>query len=197
MLSFPSLFPLKKDFDSLYILYATSARSQGNLQYFPKKREKNFSGHMVNKTISELTPKQQRFIAEYAIDCNATQAAIRAGFARPGCRDTGRRLLKKPAIQQAVDAELRRRRQAAKYSRDKAEAEYEEARLLALASKQPSAAVMAIRGKARLYGLDRDVIEALPDAGRQLSAEERTQLAAAAAAAAAAARSRLRAVAVA
>jgi phage terminase small subunit len=26
-----------------------------------------------------LTPKQQRFVAEYLIDLNATQAAIRAG----------------------------------------------------------------------------------------------------------------------
>ncbi len=27
-----------------------------------------------------LTPKQQRFIQEYLIDLNATQAAIRAGY---------------------------------------------------------------------------------------------------------------------
>lgn len=28
----------------------------------------------------ELTPKQERFVAEYLIDLNATQAAIRAGY---------------------------------------------------------------------------------------------------------------------
>jgi phage terminase small subunit len=29
-----------------------------------------------------LTPKQERFVAEYQIDLNATQAAIRAGYSR-------------------------------------------------------------------------------------------------------------------
>jgi phage terminase small subunit len=29
-----------------------------------------------------LTPKQERFVAEYLVDLNATQAAIRAGYSR-------------------------------------------------------------------------------------------------------------------
>ncbi len=28
----------------------------------------------------KLTPKQERFVAEYLIDLNSTQAAIRAGY---------------------------------------------------------------------------------------------------------------------
>jgi phage terminase small subunit len=28
----------------------------------------------------KLTAKQERFVAEYPVDCNATQAAIRAGY---------------------------------------------------------------------------------------------------------------------
>jgi phage terminase small subunit len=36
-----------------------------------------------------MTPKQRRFVDEYATDLNATQAAIRAGYsartAAPGC----------------------------------------------------------------------------------------------------------------
>jgi phage terminase small subunit len=40
-----------------------------------------------------LTPKQERFVAEYLIDLNATQAAIRAGYARSGARTEGARLL--------------------------------------------------------------------------------------------------------
>jgi len=30
--------------------------------------------------LDDLTPKQRRFIEEYLIDLNATQAAIRAGY---------------------------------------------------------------------------------------------------------------------
>jgi hypothetical protein len=51
-----------------------------------------------------LTARQQRFVAEYAIDLNATQAAIRAGYSSHTAYSQGQRLLKHveiaPAIQQ-------------------------------------------------------------------------------------------------
>lgn len=34
--------------------------------------------------MNKLTPKQQRFIEEYLVDLNATQAAIRAGYSKNG-----------------------------------------------------------------------------------------------------------------
>jgi len=37
-------------------------------------------------TAAKLTPKQLRFIEEYLIDLNATQAAIRAGYSRDTAR---------------------------------------------------------------------------------------------------------------
>lgn len=40
-----------------------------------------------------LTDKQQRFVTEYLVDQNATQAAIRAGYAKSGARTEGARLL--------------------------------------------------------------------------------------------------------
>ena len=40
-----------------------------------------------------LSNKQQRFVAEYLVDLNATQAAIRAGYAKSGARTEGARLL--------------------------------------------------------------------------------------------------------
>jgi phage terminase small subunit len=45
-----------------------------------------------------LTPKQQRFVDEYLIDLNATQAAIRAGYAPKAAYATGHENLKKPQI---------------------------------------------------------------------------------------------------
>ena len=40
-----------------------------------------------------VTPKQQRFCDEYLIDCNATQAAIRAGYSEKTAKQIGQRLL--------------------------------------------------------------------------------------------------------
>ena len=34
----------------------------------------------VEKAKSKLTPRQSRFVDEYLVDLNATQAAIRAGY---------------------------------------------------------------------------------------------------------------------
>lgn len=40
-----------------------------------------------------MTPKQQRFVEEYLIDLNATQAAIRAGYSADTAEQQGSRLL--------------------------------------------------------------------------------------------------------
>lgn len=49
-----------------------------------------------------MTPKQQRFVEEYLIDLNATQAAIRAGYAESGARTEGARLLANADITDAI-----------------------------------------------------------------------------------------------
>lgn len=49
-----------------------------------------------------LTPKQQRFVEEYLIDLNATQAAIRAGYSAKTAKQQGQRLLTNVDVSQAV-----------------------------------------------------------------------------------------------
>ena len=56
-----------------------------------------------------LTPKQQRFVDEYLIDLNATQAAIRAGYSRNSARQIGVENLTKPVIAAAVAKAKRER----------------------------------------------------------------------------------------
>ena len=51
-----------------------------------------------------LNAKQQRFVAEYLIDLNATQAAIRAGYSEKTAKVIGAENLTKPAIAEAVSA---------------------------------------------------------------------------------------------
>jgi len=49
-----------------------------------------------------LTPKQRRFVDEYLVDLNATQAAIRAGYSRKNADVAGPRLLGNVGIADAV-----------------------------------------------------------------------------------------------
>lgn len=51
-----------------------------------------------------LTPKQERFVAEYLIDLNATQAAIRAGYSQRTAKVQGSRLLTNDNVAAAVQA---------------------------------------------------------------------------------------------
>lgn len=50
----------------------------------------------------KLTNKQQRFIEEYLIDLNATQAAIRAGYSEKTAKEQGHRLLTNVHIAKAI-----------------------------------------------------------------------------------------------
>lgn len=49
-----------------------------------------------------LNDKQKRFVAEYLIDLNATQAAIRAGYSVKTARQVGAENLSKPYIADAI-----------------------------------------------------------------------------------------------
>lgn len=49
-----------------------------------------------------LTDKQQRFVEEYMVDLNATQAAIRAGYSRDTAAEIGFENLRKPQISEAI-----------------------------------------------------------------------------------------------
>jgi len=53
-----------------------------------------------------MTDKQKRFCDEYLIDCNATQAAIRAGYSRKTAHAIGDENLKKPEIKGYIEERL-------------------------------------------------------------------------------------------
>jgi len=56
-----------------------------------------------------LTPKQVRFVQEYLVDLNATQAAIRAGYGEKGAHVAGSRLLRVRKVAEALaDAKAHR-----------------------------------------------------------------------------------------
>ena len=53
-----------------------------------------------------MTDKQKRFCDEYLIDCNATQAAIRAGYSPKTAYSIGEENLKKPELKTYIDERL-------------------------------------------------------------------------------------------
>jgi phage terminase small subunit len=59
---------------------------------------------------STLNYKQQIFVAEYLIDLNATQAAIRAGYSERSARQVSARLMTNAVIKAEMDAEIERRK---------------------------------------------------------------------------------------
>lgn len=65
-----------------------------------------------------LTAKQQRFIVEYLIDLNATQAAIRAGYAVKGAKDQAYQLMQRPEVVAAIKEAMEARNQRTKVDAD-------------------------------------------------------------------------------
>lgn len=56
-----------------------------------------------------VSQKQKRFIEEYLVDLNATQAAVRAGYAPKSAEKHSYRLLKRPDVAAAVEEAIARR----------------------------------------------------------------------------------------
>ncbi len=54
-----------------------------------------------------MTPKQERFVHEYLVDVNATQAAIRAGYSKKTAQEQSSRLLSNVMVSAAIAKEMK------------------------------------------------------------------------------------------
>ena len=66
-----------------------------------------------------MTKKQKRFVEEYLIDLNATQAAIRAGYSPETAGAIGAENLKKPEIKSRIDKAMAERSRRTGVSADR------------------------------------------------------------------------------
>lgn len=64
--------------------------------------------------MADLTPKQSRFVDEYLIDLNATQAAIRAGYSEKNASRIASELLDKTQVHSAIETKRSERSQETK-----------------------------------------------------------------------------------
>ncbi len=65
-----------------------------------------------------LTPKQQLFVAEYLLNLNATQAAVRAGYSKKTAYSVGHENLKKPEVAAAIQEAMEARSQRTEIAQD-------------------------------------------------------------------------------
>ena len=113
--------------------------------------------------MAELTPKQERFCREYLIDLNATQAAIRAGYAEGSAKVTASRLLSNANVAARI-AELQEK--TARKVEITAEAIANELALLAFANMEDYAKVggdLSKLTREQLAAIQEAVFEELED----------------------------------
>lgn len=106
-----------------------------------------------------LTPKQEAFARGYFETGNAAEAYRRAYDADENARDNwiyveACQLLDNPKITLRLEELQHEAARISQYTVSQAFKEYEEARKLAVDEKNPSAAVGAVSGKVKLFGLE-------------------------------------------
>ena len=109
-----------------------------------------------------MTNKQKRFADEYLIDCNATQAAIRAGYSEKTARQIGQENLSKPDIKKYIDEQLEKMQ-----SDSVASAEEVMRYLTSVVRGQSTSSVLSLCGDGC-----QEVIEKAPDEKERLKAAE-------------------------
>ncbi len=112
--------------------------------------------------MAKLTDKQKIFVKQYCSNgFNATKAAISAGYSDKAARQQGSHTLSKIDIQEAIEKFMSKASDKALVTIESLIKELDENRSIALSAETPqtSAANAATMGKARLCGLDKQLIE--------------------------------------
>ena len=118
-----------------------------------------------------MTKKQQRFVEEYLIDLNATQAAIRAGYKPDNAQQMGSENLSKPVISAAIAKAMAERSKRTGINQDRVLHELarigfakitdiidpDTAKILPDASEDDLACIQSIKIKTGEFGTEREV----------------------------------------
>ena len=100
--------------------------------------------------------KQQKFAQEYVIDCNGTQAAIRAGYSAKTADSKAAQLLVIVRVKQEIERIQAEQRISAGFDRGKSEALLFEAIVIARAQRNAAGITQAVRELNTLFGLHPD-----------------------------------------
>ena len=119
----------------------------------------------------KLTEKQKRFVDEYLIDLNATQAAIRAGYSPKTANEQGTQNLAKLSIQDAVAKAMAERSRRTGINQDRVLQELaklafvkitdvidtENAKIKSGGNEEDLACIQAVKIKPNEWGTEREV----------------------------------------
>ena len=135
-----------------------------------------------------LTTRQTRFVEEYLVDGNGTQAAIRAGYSASGAYAEASRLLRNAEVASAIKTRQEADSARLRLSRERVVTMLLEAFEKAKEQAEPAAMVSAARELGRLMGFyaparieatlevgpaaERQRLEAMSDAGLVLLIEQ-------------------------
>lgn len=101
---------------------------------------------------SAITPRQAKFVDEYLVDGNGTQAATRAGYGAAGARVAAHRLLTNVAISSAIEARQREDAIRLWIDRDNVLAGLLGAVEMAREQRNPAGMIAGLREIAKLQG---------------------------------------------
>lgn len=105
----------------------------------------------------KLTERQKRFVDEYVVDLNATQAAIRAGYSEKTAEQAASRLLSFVKIQNYIQERMKERQKRTEITQDMI---IDELKKIGFAdidtdTMKPSDKIKALELMARMLGIDR------------------------------------------
>ncbi len=126
-----------------------------------------------------MNPKQERFVQEYLIDLNATQAAMRAGYSAHTAKQQGSRLLTNDDVQEAIQTAQAEFRERMEVSKKSVTAQLDTAYCMARDNGQTAVMVQSTMGIAKVHGLLVDKTEDVTkpaDMTEEQLAEERRGL---------------------
>ena len=126
----------------------------------PAKNSTEKSGASSNaRAAAHLNPKQLKFVREYSLSGNATEAAIAAGYVQRTAAQTGSRLLKDERVAEALGKLQEEAQEEFEVTRDKLYGMLEKAYKLGAVCGAPGAMVSAVSTIARISGLDKPKVQ--------------------------------------
>jgi len=111
-----------------------------------------------------LTPKQARFVSEYLVDCNATRAALRAGYAPGRAEQTGCNLCRNGKVANAIARGLAEQAQRTQETADGVISDLKRLQGGAEGAVQYGAAIRAAELRGKHLGMFADRVKLSQDA---------------------------------
>ena len=87
--------------------FASHKQKRAKPKIIPGRTREAIEAALPDEAVKKLNPRQRKFVKQFLVDLNATQAAIRAGYSPNSAAEIGYENLRKPQIMSAIEEALR------------------------------------------------------------------------------------------